>query len=333
MPTSLVTGAAGFMGSHVAASLLGGGHEVVAVDDLSGGFTENLPDGVEFLAGSVVDGGFVESLFERKIDYVFHLAAYAAEGLSHYIRNFNYANNVLGSVNLINQAVIHDVSRFVFTSSIAVYGENQLPMTEDLVPRPEDPYGIAKYAVEMDLAAASDQFGLEYTVFRPHNVYGEHQNIGDKYRNVVGIFMNQLMQDRPLTIFGDGTQSRAFSYIDDVAPVIADSVNVARAAGEIFNIGADRPYTVNELAHVVCATFGVEPQIEYLPPRNEVVHAYAAHDKVREFFELPEPVTLEVGVGKMAAWARSVGARSTAPFEGVEVWKEFPEGWLGSVQA
>jgi UDP-glucose 4-epimerase len=332
MPVSLVTGAAGFIGSHVVKSLLGNGHEVVALDDLSGGFMDNIPPEVVFVDGSVVNNTLVEALFaERHFDYIFHLAAYAAEGLSHYIRRFNYSNNVLGSVNLINQAVLHDVDRFVFTSSIAVYGENQLPMTEGLVPQPEDPYGIAKYAVELDLAAAHRQFGLEYTIFRPHNVYGEHQNIGDKYRNVVGIFMNQVMKGEPLTIFGDGTQTRAFSYIDDVAPVIAESVEVSEAAGQVFNIGADQTYSVNELAHVVCATFRVDPEITYLPARNEVLHAYASHDKVRSFFDVGTPTTLEVGIGRMADWARHVGARSTVEFEGVEVWKEFPEGWLDSV--
>jgi UDP-glucose 4-epimerase len=204
-------------------------------------------------------------------------------------------------------------------------------MTEDLVPRPEDPYGIAKYAVELDLAAAHSQFGLDYTVFRPHNVYGEHQNIGDKYRNVVGIFMNQVMKGQPLTIFGDGTQTRAFSYIDDVTPVIAGSVDVPEAVGEVFNIGADQPYSVSDLAHVVCATFGVDPEITFLPARNEVQDAYASHDKVRRYFEVGVPTTLEVGVGRMARWASNVGARTTPEFEGVEVWKEFPEGWLSAV--
>jgi len=328
----LVTGAAGFIGSHVVKALLEEGHEVVGLDDLSGGFAENVDKRAHFVEGSVVDQALITRLFEQdQFDYVFHLAAYAAEGLSHYIRHFNYSNNVLGSVNLINQAIINNVRRFVFTSSIAVYGENQLPMTEDMVPRPEDPYGIAKYAVEMDLAAAQSQFGLEYTIFRPHNVYGEHQNIGDKYRNVVGIFMNQIMKGEAITIFGDGTQSRAFSYIDDVAPVIAKSVENPETVGQVFNIGADQPYSVNELAHVVCATFRVEPEIVYLPARNEVQHAYASHEKVRRFFELGSPTTLEVGIGRMAEWAKQVGARATKEFHGIEVWKEFPEGWLDSV--
>jgi UDP-glucose 4-epimerase len=155
---------------------------------------------------------------------VFHLAAYAAEGLSHFIKRFNYSNNLLGSVNLINASVNFDVKCVVFTSSIAVYGANQVPMTEDIVPKPEDSYGIAKYAVELELEESHKMFGLNYITFRPHNVYGEYQNIGDMYRNVIGIFMNQIMQGKPVTIFGDGEQTRAFSYIGDVAPVIAESI-------------------------------------------------------------------------------------------------------------
>jgi UDP-glucose 4-epimerase len=333
MATSLVTGGAGFIGSHVASHLASMGHDVVVVDDLSGGFADNVPAACVFESGSVSDEGFVQGLFDRhSFDYVFHLAAYAAEGLSHFIRRFNYVNNVVGSVNLINEAVKSDVKRFVFTSSIAVYGAGQVPMTEATIPQPEDPYGVAKYAVELDLRAAHEMFGLDYTVFRPHNVYGEHQNIGDKYRNVVGIFMNQLMQDKPMTIFGDGSQTRAFSYIDDVAPVIARSIEVDETAGEVFNIGADRPYEVRELAHVVAHAFGVEPDIVHLPARNEVLHAYASHDKVQQVFGQSDPVTLEIGIGKMAKWAKAAGPRRTLEFEGVEVWKNFPAGWESEVK-
>lgn len=328
MQKALVTGAAGFIGSHVARHLLAMGLEVVALDDLSGGFLENVPEGAKWVEGSVLDYELLKALFEtEKFDYVFHLAAYAAEGLSHFIRRYNYHTNLIGSVNLINLAVLHHVKCFVFTSSIAVYGANQLPMTEDLIPQPEDPYGISKYAVELDLAAAHRQFGLDYIIFRPHNVYGEHQNIGDKYRNVIGIFMNQILLGKPLTIFGDGEQTRAFSYIDDVAPVIARSVLNPDAYGEVFNVGGDQPYTVNELARVVCEEMGVEPDIIHLAARKEVKHAFASHDKVRRFFDLPEPVPLREGIARMAAWVRRVGSRKTQDFADIEIPFGLPEGW------
>ena len=333
MPRSLVTGAAGFIGSHVARHCIALGHDVVAVDDLSGGYTDNVPLGVEFREGSVTDTAFVDALFaDARYDFVYHLAAYAAEGLSHFIRRFNYTNNVIGSMNLINAAVNNGAKRFVFTSSIAVYGSNQLPMTEELVPMPEDPYGIAKYAVELDLRAARQMFGLEYTIFRPHNVYGENQNIGDRYRNVVGIFMNRVMQNEPMPVFGDGTQSRAFSYIDDVAPVIARSVDVPGAANQVFNVGADQPTSVLDLAEIVAAAFGVEPVVEHLPARHEVLHAFSSHEKAARVFGDLEPVPLEQGIGRMAEWARAHGPRKTKPFTGVEVRENFPEGWRGDVQ-
>src|SRR6476660_5632781 len=185
MARALITGGEGFIGSHVARHCLGLGQEVVVLDDLSGGFEDHLPQGVQFVKGSITDHELVTELFEEhRFDYVYHLAAYAAEGLSHFIRRYNYTTNLVGSINLINEAVKHKVKCCVFTSSIAVYGKGQLPMTEDLTPQPEDPYGVSKYAVELDLRAAHEMFGLNYVVFRPHNVYGELQNIGDRYRNV-----------------------------------------------------------------------------------------------------------------------------------------------------
>jgi len=325
----LVTGAAGFIGSHVAKHLLKQGHKVIGLDDLSGGFRDYVPDGVNFVEGSVTDSALAKKLFaENKFDYVFHLAAYAAEGLSHFIKHFNYTNNLLGRINLINASVNHGVKCFVFTSSIAVYGKNQLPMTEDATPQPEDPYGISKYAVELDLKESHEMFGLNYVIFRPHNVYGEFQNIGDRYRNVIGIFMNQIMQGQPMTIFGDGTQTRAFSYIDDVAPVIAASIAREKSYNHIFNVGADKPYSVNELATVVAKTMGAKSQIKHLEARNEVVHAYSAHEKVQKHFgDLIKNVSLEEGVAKMAAWAKKAGARQGKPFEGIEVRKNLPPSW------
>ena len=230
-------------------------------------------------------------------------------------------------VNLINEAIKHETRCFVFTSSIAVYGANQLPMHEDLVPQPEDPYGISKYAVELDLRAARELFGLRYIIFRPHNVYGENQNIGDRYRNVIGIFMNQIMQSKPMTIFGDGTQTRAFSYIEDVAPYIAGSVNIPEAYNEVINIGADTPYTVKYLAEVVAQAFGETPKIEYLPARNEVVHAYSDHAKAQRLFGQGSTVSLEEGIARMAKWAQHVGARKSQEFENIEVRQKLPPSW------
>jgi UDP-glucose 4-epimerase len=327
---ALVTGGAGFIGAHVVNELIAMGAEVVVLDDLSGGFEDNVNPVAVFIKGSITDQKLVEQIFnDHKFDYVYHLAAYAAEGLSHFIRRFNYNNNLIGSVNLINESIKHKVKCFVFTSSIAVYGEGQLPMIESLTPMPEDPYGVAKYAVEMDLKAAHEMFGLNYVVFRPHNVYGEYQNIGDRYRNVIGIFMNQLMQGKPLTIFGDGTQTRAFSYISDVAPHIAKCVNIPEAYNEVFNIGGDKDYSVNELAQTVMKVLNMTQDISYQEARNEVLHAYSDHTKAKHVFGLKDDsfVMLEEGLKKMADWALKVGSRSSSYFGEIEIEEKLPPIW------
>jgi len=330
----LVTGGAGFIGAHVARHLLDADRDVVVLDDLSGGYRENVPEGATFVEGSVTDPELVEDLFrEHGFTHVFHIAAYAAEGLSHFIRRFNYTNNVVGSINVINSAIrAETVERFVFTSSIAVYGPGQTPMTEALTPEPEDPYGVAKYAVELDLAAAQRMFGLEYTIFRPHNVYGELQNIADTYRNVIGIFMNQLLSGRPMTIFGDGLQTRAFTHIDDVAPAIARSIELPASANETFNVGADTPYTVLELAQTVARVLGVdEPEIEHLAPRQEVVHAFSDHSKLHSVFGEQPGVSLEEGLRRMAEWVQEVGVRPPVRFDSVEILRNLPPSWAAGM--
>lgn len=325
---SLVTGGAGFIGSHVTDYLIGMGHKVLVLDDLSGGLRENINPEARFYEGSITDEELLDKVFlENQIDYIFHLAAYAAEGLSHFIRNFNYENNLIGSINLINRAVKNNIKQFVFTSSIAVYGANQTPMRESLTPQPEDPYGIAKYAVELDLKAAHEMFGLTYTIFRPHNVYGERQNHGDPYRNVLGIFINNLMQGKPMTIFGDGKQTRAFSYIGDVAPYIAKSIEVPEARNEIFNIGADKPYTVLELANLIAKAMKVRPDIIFLPKRNEVVHAFSDHSKARRIFGINNETDLATGIEKMVEWSKKIGPREPKKFRNIEVEKNMPPSW------
>lgn len=324
----LVTGAAGFIGSHVVDALLARGHRVVGLDDLSGGFRGNVNERAAFVEGSILDVGLVDRLFdEHRFAYVFHLAAYAAEGLSHFIRRFNYQNNLLGSINLINAAVRHEVRCFVFTSSMAVYGGATPPVTEDMPRAPEDPYGVAKAAVEQDLRAARAMFGLRYVIIRPHNVYGERQNIGDRYRNVVGIFMNRIMRGEPIGIFGDGTQTRAFSYIADVAPVIAQVIERPEAYDHIFNIGADHPVTINELGEAVSQAMGVPFRPHYMPARFEVKHMYPSHDKARALLGFEARVRLEDGLRAMAAWVKRVGVRSSRRFDGIELERNLPPVW------
>jgi UDP-glucose 4-epimerase len=327
--SALVTGAAGFIGSHVADHCLRLGMSVTATDDLSGGFRENVPAGAEWVEGDLRDHQFVGRLFRgRRFDYVYHLAAYAAEGLSHFIRRYNYQTNVVASMNLLNESLNRGIRCFVFTSSIAVYGRNQTPMSEAMVPEPEDPYGISKYAVELDLRAARHMFGLDSIVFRPHNVYGERQNIADRYRNVVGIFMNQVLTGQPMTVFGDGLQTRAFSHVDDVAPLIARAPLVPGALNQVFNVGADTPHTVRDLAHEIAKAFGVEPKLVFLDPRNEVVHAFSDHEKVRRVFEPPQPLDLGTGIRRMVEWVKERGSAKPVSFSDIEVRKNLPPSWL-----
>lgn len=328
MSRCLITGGAGFLGSHVAEHLRDAGHEVVVLDDLSGGFLSNVSDGVQFVQGSVCDAQLVDDVFRtREPEYVWHLAAYAAEGLSPFIRNFNYWNNLCGSVNVTNACVNYDVKCLVFTSSIAVYGSSCPPFNEDMWPSPEDPYGIAKYAVELDLKAAHEQFGLNYIIFRPHNVYGEHQNLGDRYRNVVGIFMNQIMQGEPMTIFGDGTQTRAFSYVGDVAPIIANAVDVREAYNKTFNIGGDTWYTVNMLASRVAEAMEVAPLVNHVPARNEVQHAFCNHVQVALYLGFHDLTLLGEGLTKMAAWAKQRGPQVSTKFASIEITRGLPVVW------
>jgi UDP-glucose 4-epimerase len=298
---------------------------VLATDSLFGGFENNLPVDCELIKGDLRDPNFVSSLFAHcKFDYVYHLAAYAAESLSHFIRRYNYETNLLASVNLINEAVKAKVKCFVFTSSIAVYGAAQTPMTEDMIPLPEDPYGISKLAVELDLKAAQKMFGLNYVIFRPHNVYGERQNIADPYRNVVGIFMHQAIQGQPMSIFGNGKQTRAFSHIDDVAPIVACAPTIPAARNQIFNIGGDVPCTIMELAEEIALVLERPLSVRYLPARNEVVHAFSDHSKARSVFGECDSVSLRDGLKRMAKWVLSHRNVQPMRFDAIEIEEKLP---------
>jgi len=328
MSKILITGAAGFIASHVIDKLVNE-HEVIGLDDLSGGFERNINSKSLFIKNDITDKDFVEALFEEhKFDYVYHIAAYAAEGLSHFVRSFNYNTNLIGSVNLINASVKHNIKAFVFTSSMAVYGSNRTPMTEDLPPMPEDPYAVAKHATELDLKAANKMFGLNYIIFRPHNVYGPKQNMIDKHRNVIAIFMNSVLSGKPIKIFGDGNQRRSFTYIDDISDIIANSINNPKLYNDVFNIGAEKEYSLNELADIINTISGKKNPIEHVEYRYEVKDAFCSSAKIKSVLGDLKETTIEDGIMRMWEWAKTQDIKEPVYFSNIEIVKNLPKSWI-----
>ncbi|HIF38020.1 MAG TPA: NAD-dependent epimerase/dehydratase family protein [Gemmatimonadetes bacterium] len=330
----LVTGAAGLLGSHLTDFLILQGHKVTGLDNLSGGYLENVNSQCNFIRLDLTNASAVDAIMKVfQFDYVYHFAAYAAVGLSPFIRNFNYQNNVLASVNLINGCIKYDVRKFIFASSMDVYGEQSPPFEEDMVPRPTDPYGIAKYAVEMDLQNAGEQFGLNYTIIRPHNVIGPRQNIWDRYRNVAGIWIRKAMTGDPLTIYGDGTQRRAFSdvkyYMDPFYQLMRNELTDC----ETINIGADQDYSINELAEIVQNVahqkMGIRPRLEYLEPRNEVHKMWCNHDKAVRLLDFVDSTDLYKLVEETWEWAKDIKPKPVKDMD-YEIEKNMYSYWRKS---
>jgi UDP-glucose 4-epimerase len=302
----LVTGGAGFIGSWVSADLLARGHEVAIIDDLSGGYRRNIPADAFFYGETLTDAAAVDGVFaEFRPELVIHCAAYAAEGLSHWMRRYCFEQNLISWADIANSSVRHGVRRVVTLSSMSVYGSQQVPFTEDLTPAPEDPYGAGKAAVEADLRALGAVQGIEWIIVRPHNVYGPRQNLADPYRNVVAIFMRQALRGEPLTIFGDGLQTRAFSYIEDVAPAIA-TLATGERHGYIVNVGGEEPITILGLANLVRAATGSSSELTHLPTRYEVTDAYSDHQVLRDVLGGWHPTPMSIGLPRMAEWANAL---------------------------
>ena len=331
MKTILITGAAGMIGSNLVHHFLNStDHKIIALDDLSGGYHENLPlekKRLSFHVGGVEDYKLTRAIFRAyKPNVVYHAAAYAAEGLSPFIRGYNYANNLVGTANIVSQCINHDTERLVFLSSIAVYGHGGGSdiFKEFHIPRPIDPYGIAKYACEMDIKAAGEQHGLDYVIVRPFNVYGERQNIWDKYRNVLGIWMYSYLNHKPIQIYGDGKQQRSFTYVGDIMEPLYQLGTQPKFSKEIYNIGSSIPYTLNELAKIFRTTVG-DCHVEYLPARHEVKKAVCS---VAKYSDLEDgSTTLQEGISKMWDWVKSQPARQQKEGPTYEVTKGMYEHW------
>ncbi len=323
----LITGVAGLLGSRLADWIIENTDgEVVGIDDLSGGYIENVNSEVTFYKKNLVTDD-IEDLFDKyDFDIVYHFAAYAAEGLSPFIRQFNYENNLVTTSRIINQCITHDINRLVFTSTMAVYGHGNPPFDERDLPQPIDPYGVAKYACEMDIKIAGEQHGLDWCIIRPHNVYGEKQNIWDRYRNVLGIWMYQCMNGDDMTIFGDGEQTRAFSFIDDTLEPMWKVGIQDNCSKEIINIGGTKFYTIKEANNILREVIDAG-DIVHLEPRHEVKDAHPTWQKSVELLGYEDKTTLYDGLKQMWDWAQKQPMRDRFVWGEYEIDKGIYEYW------
>lgn len=323
----LVTGGAGFMGSWLVDELLKMDYEVISVDNFLGGSRNNINPKCTFIEMDVRDKKKVDEVC-KGVDIIFHLAAYAAEGQSFFSPIQLNDINITSMNNLLVAAVNYNIKKFIFTSSMAVYGDQEPPFREDLPRKPEDPYGCGKAYCERMLEIFSKNFGLNYTIIRPHNVYGPRQNIFDPYRNVLMIWMNMIMRGKPPLIYGDGEQRRAFSYIEDVTPALANTAFLEKTDGEIINLGSDEIVTINEACQIVIEAMGRKIEPIHVEERfGEIKRAYCTVEKSRKLLGYKTRHTLREGVRKMVKWAKEIGPKEPTYTLPLEIEKKAPKVW------
>lgn len=315
----LITGVAGLLGSRLADWLIENveGVQICGIDDLSGGYKENINPRVHFWQMNLTEHP-IENCFDYfKPEYVFHFAAYAAEGLSPFIREYNYVNNLQATAAIVNNCIKHDVKRLVFTSTLAVYGHGYGGIFDEAqIPKPIDPYGVAKYGCEMDIQIAGEQHGLDWTIIRPHNVYGVKQNIWDKYRNVLGIWMHQHLNGEPMTIFGDGEQTRAFSFIGDSLEPLWNAAIRPEASKEIINLGGIEEISIKYASEVLREVIG-SGEVIHLEGRHEVKHSIPTFQKSIDILGFKHETNLKEGLTQMWEWAQKQPMRERF------VWPEY----------
>lgn len=330
MKKYLITGCAGLFGSVFMNYLSNTNNLVIGLDDLSGGYLSNIDEKNHnnfYKIDLSTDYNYLEEIFKKyEFDYVYHFAAYAPEGLSPFMRRHNYNNNLITTINIINLCIKYNIKRLIFTSSMAVYGKGVLPFEESQVPNPVDPYGIAKYACEMDIQNAAEQFGLEYCIIRPHNVFGRNQNIWDMYRNVLGIWMRQVLNNEKITIYGDGEQKRAFSVMDNCVIPLYNAINDG-SKNEIINLGGLKEYSLNECSKMIQDITKTNNNIVYLEPRHEVKEAYCEHKKSIDLLGYEEKISLYDGLKDMWDWAKTQPNREVKKWDEYEIEKNIYSYW------
>jgi UDP-glucose 4-epimerase len=324
----VITGAAGLIGSRMSSWILDNIQDctVIGVDDMSGGYSNNVDSRVQFHQMDCGSDEFGELMAKHKPQYVYHFAAYAAEGLSPFIRKHNYKNNLLSTANIVNACINNDVRRLIFTSTMAVYGDQSAPFDEKMQRLPIDPYGVAKASCERDIEIAGEQHGLDWCIIRPHNVYGRNQNIWDKYRNVLGIWMYNHLRGLPLTIYGDGNQTRAFSYIDDCLHSLWNAAVRDKASKQIINLGGTEEYSINSAADTLIDVMGGGVKV-YLEKRHEAHHAWCTWEKSEQLLDYKNKTSLRDGLTQMWEWAKQQPDRGQFKWSKYEVEKGIYSFW------
>lgn len=324
-----ISGVAGFLGSHLADTFISQGHEVVGCDNLLGGYLDNVPQKVEFYQ---YDCTYFNSMVKilKDVDVVYHCAATAYEGLSVFSPFVVTKNIVDATVSVITAAIVNKVKRFILCSSMARYGTNSIPFTEDMIPNPQDPYGIGKYSSELFLKNLCDIHGMEYVIAVPHNIIGPRQKYDDPYRNVVSIMINMMLQGRQPIIYGDGEQKRCFSFVQDDIQVLEKLIYAENVVGEIINIGPDDEFiTINELALKIADVIDFDLKPDYVTGRpQEVILANCSADKARRLLSYKTNYTLDQGIREMVEWIRKKGVRQFKYHLDLEIINEkTPKTW------
>ena len=325
----LVTGVAGFLGSHLSQQLSELGHKVVGIDNMIGGYEDNIPKNVEFHNIDCCDFEKIKGVM-KGVQIVYHCAATAHEGLSVFSPFEITKNNYLASVSIFSAAVNEKVKRIIFCSSMARYGSQKYPFTEEMTPKPVDPYAISKVAAEQVLINLCELNKIEWVIAVPHNIIGPKQKYDDPFRNVVSIMINRMLQGKAPIIYGDGKQTRCFSYIDDCLSCMIPMLDKKNLNKQIINIGPDEEFvTINKVAEICANITGVNlPPIYKKDRPQEVKHAICSANKARELLNYKTKVSLEKGIQKTFEYIKKRGVK---PFEyhiNLEIDNELtPDTW------
>lgn len=308
-----ITGIAGFLGSHLADRMIKLGHTVVGNDTLIGGYLDNIPNGVEF---HQIDCCDVEEMTKamQGSDVVYHCAATAHEGLSIFSPSFITRNIFQASVATISAAIQNKVKRFVYCSSMARYGNQEYPFKETQIPSPVDPYAIAKVAGEDVLKCLAELNNMEWVIAVPHNIVGPRQRYDDPFRNVMSIMINRVLQNKPPIIYGDGSQMRCFSFIDDCIFCLEKLAFDRTVKNDIFNIGPDEEFiTIKDLANLIIQELDFDGEPTYIADRpNEVKYATCDATKARTQLGYTTSTTLIDGIRSTIQYIKAKGSK---PFD------------------